>query len=407
MKNLSDLLAGEHGDVDVIMTEEYRLKLARMRAFLMDEEERYQEIDPYDIAHLSSESIGEMRRISFGEEGADSLPDDILEAIEALNSDESCQQPKAPANANRRPHVSWRTGVGMVACLLIAIVVSGVWPGGSSGVGETTALPIDKRDITLGGLENGSGGLEGKVVHEPINYAQLEAPRTATFPGAVASETGGLPVGDLETRQGDIERLAATSANLAFAQQRLAFPGRDRGTWVSTAGDTRVRSLLATISANYDSQDMAKLLQDQFGTDVIVNKTRSPSGMSIVVKDGEVEVHFFRIIVTDETPNPASAADSVSLSPNVFAVLQAALAEGTSVDPTRMRVNDEIVGMVARGEAGYVAPEITFARGDSAFRYSECIEATGEVQLASLANRCIVEHAAARDVIYVNGLSAN
>jgi hypothetical protein len=129
--------------------------------------------------------------------------------------------------------------------------------------------------------------------------------------------------------------------------------------------------------------------------------------MNIVIKDGEVEVHFFRIIVTNETPNPASAADSVNLSPNVFAVLQAAMAGGTSVDPTRMRVNDEIVGMVARGEAGYVAPEITFARGDSAFRYSECMEATGDVQLASLANRCIVEHAAARSVSYVNGLSAN
>ena len=363
MKSLSDLLAGEHGDVDVIMTEEYRLKLARMRAFLMDEEEQYQKVDPYDIAHLPSERIEELRSISFGDEGTNSLPEDILESIEALKSKEACQQPEAPANTNRQPFIGWRTGVGMVACFLIAIVVSGVWPGDSSGTGETAALPIDKHDITLGHQGNGTEDLEGTALHEPINYAQLEPPKTAALSGSFVLETGVSQIGALVTRQSDITQVSANSSNLALGQQRLGFPGRDRGTWISAAGDTRIRSLLATISANYDSRDMAKLLLDQFGTDVIVNKTRSPSGMSIVVKDGEVELHFFRIVVTDETPNPASAADSVSLSPNVFAVLQAAMAEGTSVDPTRMRVNDEIVGMVARGEAGYVAPEITFARG--------------------------------------------
>lgn len=468
MKNLSDMLAGEHGDVDVIMTEENRLKLARMRAFLRDEEERYAEIDPYDIAQLVEDRVEELRSLSFGDEGAERLPDDILASIEELRGRQECTQSATLANINQRPSLIWRVSA-LVGCLLAALSVLWVTNDGSGGTfstGIAGSLPLDKEDGFFEKPNDVELSVEEPVAPEPIRYADLNVPPTVTAPNFFSSNVEGVQVEKMtpylslsldgiferpndeelsdkepvvskpiEYADLDVALVAklpnffssaaeaaliqntipqrremagiARSSNLVLSQYRLANPRVDERAWISAAGTSRVRSLMQAISANYDDQNVSQLLKKQFGDTVTVDKTRSPSGVNVVVKDGEVEVHFFRIVVTSETPNPASAADSVSLSPNVFAVLQAAMMEGTSVDPTKMQVDDEIVGMVARGEGRFVAPEITFARGNNALRYSECQAISSEVQLAALANSCIVENMIASVINHVNGVSSH
>ncbi len=358
MGNLVELLANETGEIDVILTEANRYKLARMKSFLATDEELLENMDHFDIANLSEDEMDVLLSKTTEDEYLNQLPREIVGRLEML--------------ADKRTSAkSLRVIVALAACFIL-VFLAGASNFSFSSQSPSPILtaavpPIHNFDRETPVEENFRPGSEFALANAFVTDGQDQQVRLSVVSTPLSVQQVsymGSPIADISSDSG--REISFPAQNTALVESASV----DSQTWVPLVGSQLPIAFQGNYLGNRDA--LVSYIKSQFEGDAAITEMESTSGFNVIVRRDGVELHFFWITLTEENPNPFLAAETVSLDPNVFKAISDALVIGENTDPTRLQINDNILGVVVRYEGETIVPKMLFENRRGAQQYSDC-----------------------------------
>lgn len=358
MKNLVEILSGEHGNVKLLLNEPERKKLAQMRSFLSAEDEIYAQIGHYDLAEVSEDKIEGLLDLTFDKDQI-ALPDDVEDLLEDLRRDVGTDKEVASEKG------------GVFTCCKS----SQFYP---AAMAATLFFTLFSSTYFMANTGHGTSDEQVAIALLDTSKIDIDVPELPMITSASVPPASSATNPDQTLSSEDAQTTALAPPSSSTWPYMLAYdhvPASDGSKFVDATSINQLPTTLTAIllegswqsefSTDMDPEDLSQKLIDTLQMSIggqVVSHVTQGENLNIIARTGDIEIHVFRFVLTERGDSVYKLAMQTDIDPKIQNLITKILEGNNKIDTTSMNLNDTLLGVATKSGDIYSISELIYDR---------------------------------------------